>query len=123
MEHQSTMINIEYTILNHYVSLLIHPGSSLSYISPRIMEKCKLKTKKLKITWLVQLTTDTKGKVTSHLKQCPVDLNTYPTEGNLNILPLGSYDVLIGMDWMGKPRATLNCLEETMSWVNHEGQT
>ena len=40
------MIEIEGIISNQLVFVLIDPGSSLSYISPHIVEKCKLKTKK-----------------------------------------------------------------------------
>lgn len=47
-DHQSTMMDIEGTILNQYVSILIGLGDSLSYISTKIMDKCELETKKSK---------------------------------------------------------------------------
>ena len=43
------------------------------------------------------------------------------TTVNLNVIPLGSYDILIGMDWLGKHRVVVNCLEKTMTCVNEEG--
>jgi hypothetical protein len=48
--------------------------------------------------WLVQLATGTKKKVTKLVKSCPIDMNGLSTKANLNILSLGSYDYLIGMD-------------------------
>ena len=51
-------------------------------------------------SWLVQLATGTKRKVTELVKSCSMDMNGMSTKDELNILPLGSYDFLIGMDWL-----------------------
>ena len=56
----------------------------------------------------------TKGKVTHKLPKFVVNLNGYETELNLNILPLGSYDVLMGMDWLEKHKEIVNCLDKTI---------
>ena len=37
-------------------------------------------------------------KVSEIVKYCEVNLNGFPTKVNLNILPLGSHDILIDMD-------------------------
>ena len=47
---------------------------------------------------MVQLATSMKQKVLEIVKYYEVNLNGSPTKVNLNILPLGSCDVLIGMD-------------------------
>ena len=70
------------------------------YISPRIIELCKLVPIFFYKPWLVQLATDTKRKVTSLIKNCKLMMNDFITHDDLNILPLGSYDLLIGMDWL-----------------------
>jgi hypothetical protein len=36
------------------------------------------------------------------VKDCPLDMNGLSTKEYLNIIPLGSYDYLIGMDWLDK---------------------
>ena len=51
--HQSTMLEVEGKILNIHVSILIDLGSSLSYIAPKVVEKCKLSKEKQKNAWLV----------------------------------------------------------------------
>jgi hypothetical protein len=48
----------------------------------------------------VQLATGTKRKVTELVKSYSVDMKGTSTKAELNILPLGSYDYLIGMDWL-----------------------
>jgi hypothetical protein len=41
-----------------------------------------------------------KRKFIELVKSCPVDMKGLSTKAELNILPLGSYDCLIGMDWL-----------------------
>ena len=40
--HQTSMVEIEGMIKSHPISILIDPCASLSYVSPRIVEMCKL---------------------------------------------------------------------------------
>ena len=68
-EHQATMVEMEGNISDQSVTVLIDPGASLSYISPKIVEKCNLKPEKFQQSWLVQLATGTKRKVTHKLPQ------------------------------------------------------
>ena len=106
------MIEIEGIISNQPISILIDPGASLSYISPHIVEKSKLKTEQFQHSWLVQLATGTKLKVTHQLKKYAFNLNRCIIDLNLNVLPLGSYDLLVCMDWMEQQKAVVNCLEK-----------
>ena len=62
-DHQSSMVEIEGMINSQPISILIDPGASLNYISPRIVELCKLVPENFDKSWLVQLATGTKRKV------------------------------------------------------------
>ena len=46
------------------------------------------------------------------VEKCPLVMDGLVTYVNLNILPLGSYDVLIGMDWLEAHRVSLDCYIE-----------
>ena len=89
---------MEGMISNHLVSILNDPGSNLSYVAPQIIEKCKLKQVKHAKSWLVQLAIGTKIKVTEVIRACQFIMSGLPNQATLNILPLGSYDLMIGMD-------------------------
>ena len=41
-DHQASLVEIEGMIFNQLVSILIDPGSNLSYISPKTIDKCRL---------------------------------------------------------------------------------
>ena len=42
---------------------------------------------------------------------------------DLNILPLGYYDLLIGMYWLEKHRVILNCYDKKNSCLDEESNT
>jgi hypothetical protein len=69
-DHQVSVVEMECMIANHPVSILIDPGSNLSYVGPQTVEKCKLQPIKHAKSWLVQLATGTKRKVTKVLPAC-----------------------------------------------------
>ena len=105
------MVEIEGNILTTSILILIDPGSFQSYIFPKIVDVCKLGKVKHDKHWLVQLATGRKYKVLEIAKDCEVNLNGFPTKVNLNILPLGSYAILIDMDWLEQQHhVMLDCL-------------
>ena len=106
-------------INNQPISILIDLGASLSYISLRIVELLKLVLEKFDKSWMVQLDNGTKHKVTSFVKNCELLMNNFITHADLNILPLGSYDLLIGMDWLEKHKVMLNCFDKTFTCTNN----
>ena len=50
-------------------------------------------------------------------------MSQFKTPVKLNILLLGSYDVLIGMDWLEKYRVVLNCFEKTFTCLDEKVET
>jgi hypothetical protein len=61
-DHQASVVEIEGMIFNHLLSVLIDPGSNLSCIAPRAVDKYKLQPQKQTKPWLVQLATGTKRR-------------------------------------------------------------
>ena len=98
--YQSHMIEVEGKIDNHPIVILIDSEASHSYIDPKLVERFKFKKYKHENSWLVQLATRTKRIINELVKQFPVNMNGTNTKEYLNIIPLGPYDYLIGMDWL-----------------------
>ena len=116
------MVEVQGMIQNQSVSILIGPGASLSYVSPSIVEKCSLSLKKFEKSWLVQLDIRTKRKVVNYVENCNFTLSEFETQVKLNVLPLGSYDVLIGMGWIEKHQVILICFQKTITCLNNQGE-
>ena len=52
-----------------------------------------------------------------------VIMGQFKTQVKLNVLPLGSCDVLIGMDWLEKHRVVLNFFEKTFTCLDEKRET
>ena len=120
-DHQSTVVKVAGKIVEQYVSILIDPSSNHSYITPRVVEICAFKKLNNRKSWLVQLSTGTKRKVSEVVEKCPLVMNGLVTCVDLNVLPLGSYDVLIGMDWLEAHKVKLDYYNKTFECMDEEG--
>ena len=49
-------------------------------------------------------------------------MNWINTFENVNIMPLGSYHVLIGMDWLDAHHVILDCYNKTFTCLDEEGK-
>jgi hypothetical protein len=47
-------------------------------------------------------------------------MNGINTKVDVNIIPLGSYDFIIGIDWLEKHHAILNCYNKTIICLDEE---
>ena len=66
------MVEVACKIVEQSVSILIDPGSTHSYITPRVVDICSFKKIKHRKSWLVQLATGTKRKVIEVVEKCPL---------------------------------------------------
>jgi len=121
-EYQLTMVEFKGKISDVSVAVLIDPGATLSYVSPKVVEHCKLQPVKFKNLWLVQLATGAKRRVLAKINNCPLTIAGQPVVADLNVLPLGSYDVLIGMDWLEKHWSLVNYKTKTICYKNELGE-
>jgi hypothetical protein len=121
VEFQSHTIEVEGMINNHTFTILIDSGASHSYIDPRMVENFHLPRSKHGKYWLMQLAIGAKRKVVELVKSCSVDMNGLSTRAKLNILPLGSYDYLIGMDWLDQHHANLDYHNKEFTFLDGEG--
>jgi hypothetical protein len=112
------VIEVEGKIDNQSIAILIDYGTSHSYINSNIVERFHLQKSKHKKFWLVQLATRVKRKINELVKYFPIDMNGLNTKVDVNIIPLVSYDCLIGMDWLEKYHDVLDCYNKTITCLD-----
>jgi hypothetical protein len=106
-EYQSNLIEVEGKIINKPVDILIDSGKIHCYIDPKIVDRLHLEKSKLGKASLIQLATATKRRIHDMVISCSISLNGMNNSIDLNNIPLGSYDILIGMDWLDKNHSFL----------------
>jgi hypothetical protein len=72
---------------------------------------------------LVHLATRTKRKINELVKDFPIRMNGVITKENFNIIPLGSHDFLICMDWFNKHCVILGCYNKAFMCLDEEGNS
>jgi hypothetical protein len=71
-------------------------------------------------SWFVKLATGTKRKINEIVKGCPLYMNELNTFVDLDILPLVSYDVLIGMDSLDAHHVVVDCHNKNFTCLYEE---
>jgi len=71
---------------------------------------------------LVQLATGTKKQVHHWVRVCVVELNGMPTSTHLNVLTLGSYSMILGMDWLYFNKTKVDCFDKAIECVDDSGE-
>jgi hypothetical protein len=61
-----------------------------------------------------------KRKINELVKYCLIDINGLNTKVDVNIIPLGSYEFLIAMDWLDKHHAILDCYNKTITCLDED---
>lgn len=122
VEFQPTMIECEGKISKQLIFVLFHPRDSLSYVSLKVVDECHLQSSKFSKPWLVQLAIGTKRRVTTKTECCPITILGQSIHIDLNILPLGSYDELIGMDWLERCQSLVDSKQKIVSFIDQLGQ-
>jgi hypothetical protein len=120
-KYQSHLIEVEGMINNQTIAILIDSGASHSYIDSKMVEIFHFPRRNHVKSWLVQLATGDKRKVNEMVNSCHMDMNGLNTKEYLNILPLVSYDCLIGMDWLDQNHAILDYHNKEFTCLDEEG--
>ena len=117
-EHHVSIIEMDDKICDQAISILIDRRSNYKYVSPYLVDKCGSSKELHAKSWLVQLATGTKKRVHHWVRYCVFDLNGMPTTTHLNVLLLGSYNMLLGMDWLYLHRTKVDCYDKSIECVD-----
>jgi hypothetical protein len=86
------------------------------------VDRLHLEKHKLEKSSLVHLATGTKRRIHDMVRGFSISLSGVNTKVDLNIIPLGSYDILIGMDWLENHYVVLDFHNKTFTCIDEEGK-
>jgi predicted aspartyl protease len=121
VEHQSTVLKTTGTVADQTLSILIDTGATESFISGAVIKRIKVKAVEQDEFSFVEMASRAKHKVGGKVTSCIVNLGEFVTRANLYVTILGSYDVVIGMDWLELHEVILNYKTKRLILVNDEG--
>ncbi|MFS7904462.1 putative transcription factor interactor and regulator CCHC(Zn) family [Helianthus anomalus] len=100
-------------LVNHlYASILFDTGADKSFVSLEFESLLKCARSKLPKSFSVEVANGKSIVVDSILLDCRLILNEHVFSIDLIPMQLGSFDVIIGMDWLQKNHAEIACHEK-----------
>nr|XP_043639728.1 uncharacterized protein LOC122610835 [Erigeron canadensis] len=99
---------------NHYVFVLFNSGADKSFISLEFKSRINIATIPMKETYIVEYANGQKYVARDHLVDCSLTLSGKTFKIDLIPIELGSFDVIVGMDWLSRVRADIGCYEKVV---------
>jgi hypothetical protein len=119
-EHHSTVLETTGTVADQTLSILIDLGATESFIFGAVLKRIKVKAFEHDEFSFIEMASGAKQRVGGKVTGCILNLGEFFTKANLYVTILGSYDVVIGMEWMESHEAILNCKMKWLSLVDDE---
>ncbi|CAL1409480.1 unnamed protein product [Linum trigynum] len=96
--------------------VLFDSGSTHSFIADKFDRMLRLPSIKLSQNLGVRTPIGDTLIVDSVIRDCPIIVAGYEIEANLILLPFDEIDVVLGMDWLSKNRAKVDCYKKEVSF-------
>ncbi|GJU40366.1 putative reverse transcriptase domain-containing protein [Tanacetum coccineum] len=99
---------------NRYASVLFDSGSDRSFVNTRFSSLLDIKPIKIEDSYEVELADRRVVSMNTVLKGCTLSLVNHIFEIDLMPIKLGTFDIIIGMDWLVKQDAVIICGEKVV---------
>ncbi|GKA88286.1 putative reverse transcriptase domain-containing protein [Tanacetum coccineum] len=99
---------------NRYASVLFDSGSDRSFVDTRFSSMLNIEPVKINASYEVELADGRVVNTNTILKGCTLNLVNHLFEIDLMPIELGTFDVIIGMDWLVKHDAIIVCGEKVV---------
>jgi len=96
--------------------ILFDTGATDSFISSYALNKCGLATRKQNNFRQVEMASRELQSIDLSVEQCKIALGVYSTKLKVYVTTLGTYDLVIGMDWLEAHQAWVDCYGKKF-WV------
>jgi len=86
------------------------------------VDKCGLRKELHAKSWLVQLLKGTKKRCLHWVRACAFELNAMVVVAHLKVLPLGSYSMILGIDWLYLHRTKVDFFNKAIECLDDNGE-
>nr|GEX56690.1 putative reverse transcriptase domain-containing protein [Tanacetum cinerariifolium] len=108
----SNTITSTFLLNNHHAYMLFDSGADRSFVSNTFSMLLDITPFVIDISYAVELADGITSETSTVLRGCTVGLLEHPFNIDLMPIDLGSFDVIISMDWLAKNHAVIVCDEK-----------
>ncbi|GKE04391.1 putative reverse transcriptase domain-containing protein [Tanacetum coccineum] len=110
----SNVVTGTFLLNNCYASMLFDSGADISFVSSTFSTFLDVAPSTLDTSYAVELADGRISETNVVLRGCTLGLLGHPFDIDLMPIELGSFDVIIGMDWLAKYHALIVCDEKVV---------
>ncbi|XP_073017826.1 uncharacterized protein [Primulina eburnea] len=105
-------------LLSKTGKVLFDPGATHSFVSSTFVHH--LETPSVKLPYILEVSSPMGDKLLSEVlyKDCPLEIDGETYMADLIELPIQGYDVILGMDWLFRHQAQLDCYSKKVKLSN-----
>ncbi|GJX10258.1 reverse transcriptase domain-containing protein [Tanacetum coccineum] len=108
----SNVVKGTFLLNNHYASMIFDSGADRSFVSTTFSTLLDITLDTLDVIYVVELADRRIFETNTILRGCTLGLLGHPFNIDLMTVELGSFDVIIGMDWLANHYAVIMCDEK-----------
>nr|GEV24527.1 hypothetical protein [Tanacetum cinerariifolium] len=110
----SNVVTGTFLLNNYYDSMLFDSGDDRSFVSSTFSALLDVAPSTLDTSYVIELSNRRVSETNVVLRSCTLGLLGHPFDIDLMPVELGSFDVIIGMDWLAKYQALIVCDEKVV---------
>ncbi|GJW68074.1 putative reverse transcriptase domain-containing protein [Tanacetum coccineum] len=116
----SNVVTGTFLLNNRYASILFDTGADRSFVSTTFSSLIDITPTTLDHYYDVELADGKIIGINTIIRGCTLNFLDHPFNINLMPVELGSFDVIVGMDWLAKYHAVIDCAEKIVRipWGN-----
>ncbi|GJW09908.1 putative reverse transcriptase domain-containing protein [Tanacetum coccineum] len=103
-----------FTLKNHYATTLFDSGADYSFVSTTFIPLLGIKPNDLGFSYEIKIANGQLVEIDKVIKGCNLEIEGHMFDINLIPFGCGSFDVIIGMDWLSNHKAEIICHEKVV---------
>nr|GEV70787.1 reverse transcriptase domain-containing protein [Tanacetum cinerariifolium] len=108
----NNVVRSTFLLNKHYASILIDTGADRSFVSTAFSSLIIITPTALDYDYSVELADGGIVRLNTIIRGCTLNFLNHPFNIDLIPIELGSFDIIIGMDWLAKYHAVIICAEK-----------
>ncbi|XP_076916511.1 uncharacterized protein LOC143576260 [Bidens hawaiensis] len=119
----SSVVTGTFLINNHYAYVLFDTEADLSFVSNQFEPRLGIEPSKLDNNYSIELANGKLIETSKIVRNCNILLENHRFPIDLLPIELGSFDTVVGMDWLSKNGAEIICSEKLVRLPTTIGQS
>ncbi|GKC98290.1 putative reverse transcriptase domain-containing protein, partial [Tanacetum coccineum] len=111
-----------FSLNDHFVTILFDSGADFSFVSTKFSPLLNVKPSIVNPSYVIEVADGKKVEVDRIIRDCKLELGG--SLFSINLIPLvhGSFDMIVGMDWLSQHKAVIVCHEQEVEIPVEDGR-